>query len=467
MNGRAKLREVVAILFAEMTGFVKWRMVSQILLVMGASVLTGLGPVGLKYLVDGLTEHGDHRPVFPLVLVTLYVLALSLARVANGVRGLIFGRMEERIYRTLSERLFSHMMCLPLRFHLDRQTGAVSHALGSALEGLRIILRQVVFTLLPVAAELTTVLLVLAGLVTAPFLAMFSGAVVCYLAAFWYSAATVTNVARSASSARIEAAAAMTDGLLNYETVKYFTAESLVQDRVARALRRSEFEWGGVHRCYAVNGLGVAGIFAAILAGTVFYGTEEVRRGHMTIGSFVLVNTYMIQVVRPVEMVGYAIQGVSQGVAMLDKLVRLFREPTEHGGFGGRGVASGPGFLEFQDVSLSYGVGRKALTGLSVSVAAGRTLGIVGPSGSGKSTIIRLLTRLMEPDGGRILLDGVPIRSMPLQDLRRAIAVVPQDTVLFADTLRYNIAFGRTDAGADEIEYAARTGTTRWSASEE
>lgn len=454
--GRVNLWEIVRILSMEASPFVMRRMAGVAALVVAAAALTGLGPVALKFIVDGLAHREGARPASPLLFVALYVLALWLARTADEVRGLVFAGVEQRIFRTLSERLFSHLMCLPLRFHLDRQSGAVSQTLDNGLQGLGIILHHLVFTYLPVTVELATVLLVLAGLVTLPFVFLFCGALASYLIAFAYSAATINIRARRASAARIDAAGAMMDGLLNYETVKYFAAETAVQERVANALRRAESEWVGFYGKYALNGLAVAAIFAAFIGATALYAVEEVQQNRMTLGDFVLVNTYMLQVARPVELIGYATQGLSHGLGMVDKLVRLFREPAEPGPYAASTGDIGPGSLEFQDVCVSYGPGRPVLKHVSFLVCAGSTLGLVGPSGSGKSTVVRLLMRLLEPESGTILLDGAPISGIAQQDLRRSIAVVPQDTVLFDDTMRYNIAFGRPDASFQEIEEAAR-----------
>lgn len=451
----SRFREVLRLLHREVTPFVRLRLSSVMLLVITAAMLTALGPVALKLIVDSFAGQSNSKTVSPLLLVGLYVLSQWLARAAGEVRGLVYGRIERRMFRTLSERLFTHLMHLPLRFHLDRQTGAVSETLSNGLEGFQMILHHLVFTVLPVAAELVTVIVVLARTAPVLFLTLFCGTLILYAGAFAYSAATLSGTARAASAARVEAGAAITDSLLNYETVKYFAAESAVQDRVRNALMRSETEWVAFYGRYARNGLVVATIFAAFLAATTMYATYEVQHHRMTIGDFVMVNTYMLQLVRPVEMFGYAMQGFSQGLAMLEKMLRLFRETPEPTPKGHASSTPGPGTLEFEEVSLAYRADHIVLKDVSFRVAPKRTLGIVGPSGSGKSTVVRLLMRLLEPDSGNILLDDLPITSLPIPQLRSAIAVVPQDTVLFNDTIAYNIAFGRTDATLAAIRQAA------------
>ena len=432
------------------------RLAWVLLLVVASSILTALGPVAIKLLVDGFTLHGHGYVVSPILLVALYAVSQWLARIAGEARGFLYRRIQWRMFRTLSERLFAHLMQLPLRFHLDRHTGGVSETLTNGLEGLELLLNQLVVTVLPVIAELATVLAILARMAPPPFLALFCGALVFYTGAFTYSAAAVLQSARTASAARVDAGAAITDGLLNYETVKYFTAESMVQARVGKALTRSEIEWLTFSRLFTRSGLLAASIYAGFIGATIWYATLETLRGQMTVGGFVLVNTYTLQLMRPVEMLGYAMQSCSQGLAMLEKLTHLFRETPELQPAVRAWPIAGPGTLEFDRVSLSYHNERLVLNDVSFRIAPKRTLGIVGPSGSGKSSIVRLLTRLLEPDNGRILLDDISISLLNLPHLRKAIAVVPQDIVLFNDTLAYNIALGRLHATFAEVREAAR-----------
>jgi len=452
-----KMSRVVQALWRHVSPFVRVKSAVAITLVIISSVLTGASPVALKLLVDGLTAQVRMSAGAALVLVLLYVASLWLSRTLVELSRLCFARAQQRFYRNLGETLFEHLMKLPLGFHLNRRTGAIGQTLDNGLEGLRTITQQVVFICLPVAVELCTAIFVLASQVRADFLYLFSGALLCYAGVFAYSAGRLAGRARSAASERVNASAIMTDALLNYETVKYFTAEGVVQRRVGGALQRCEQESLSFYRRYARNGVSVAGVFAVFLGSTVVYAIELVQRGKMSAGSFVLVSTYVLQLLRPVESFGYAMQGVSQGMAMVGDLVRLLRVPPESTAEGDDILrARGAGSLEFRDVKVSYEGERRVIGGVSFRVLAGKTLGIVGASGSGKSTIVRLLMRLIEPESGTILLDGTPISRMARAELRGLLAVVPQDTMLFDDTVGYNIAFGRPDATTVEVEMAAR-----------
>ena len=453
----ASLREVIGLIWTDATGFVRLRLVVALLLIMAASAMTALGPVALKLVVDGFAGQGSAAGVSAVTLIGLYVLSQWLARTVGEIRGLVYARAERRMSRMLSERLFAHVMRLPLRFHLERQTGAISQTLDNGLNGYQMVLHTLVFTILPVATELGTIVFVLSRLNQPAFLGLFAGAIVAYAVVFWYSAFTIMAAAKAASDSQINATAVMTDSILNYETVKYFTAESVVQERVSRVLTQTEDGWVGFYRRWAYNGLGVATIFAGFLAVTILYAAREVQGGRMTVGSFVLINTYMLQVVRPVEMLGYAMQSLSQGMAFLEKLFDIFREKPEP--FVVSDISptgSGVGKLDFEAVGVAYRSDRIILRDVNFTLPAGKTLGVVGGSGAGKSTLVRLLVRLIEPDTGRILLDGISIGDLPLSTVRQAIAVVPQDTVLFNDTIGYNIAFGKAGSTQAEIEHAAR-----------
>ena len=455
-HGLGYLREVIALIWSEADRFVKIRLAAALLLTLIASALIGLGPVALKLVVDRFAGDVKTSTVPVALVIGLYVLSQGLARSVGEIRALFYAGAEQRMVRTLSERLFTHVMKLPLRFHLDRQTGAVTQTLTNGIQGFMVVLHTLMFGTLPIAVELATIVVVLSRLDQPVFLLFFSGAMVCYSVLFAFAARRTQKAAKSGSAAQIDANAAMTDSILNYETVKYFAAETVVQRSVRGALVRTEAEWVRFSRQFAVNGLYVSTLYTAFLGLTVLYAARETEAGRISIGTFVLMNAYVLQIVRPVEMLGSAVQTLSHGMANLHKMFELFREKSEELAKGDSAALTGPGALEFSKVSVSYRADRAILKEVSFRAPAGRTLGIVGHSGSGKSTIVRLLTRLIEPDSGRILLDGVQISEVSLTRLRESIAVVPQDTILFNDTISYNIAFGKAGSTREEVEAAAR-----------
>ena len=434
----------------------KLRLILSLLLLVAMSLTTALGPLALSHVVDSLSGKPAASQLPVTLMALLYVLSQWFARSIGEVRGLVYARAERRMFRSLSERLFSHVMRLPLRFHLERQTGAINQALENGLRGYQMIVHHLVFTFLPLLVELGTTSVILMGLKQPVFFMLFAGALVCYAVAFAFAAYRVASAASSASAAHINAAAAMTDGVINYETVKYFAAEALVQERVSQALIRTEQQWVDFSKRYAASGLMVAAIFGAFLLATILYATRQVQAGMLTLGGFVLVNTYMLQLVRPIEMLGYAMQAFSQGIAMLEKMLELLHQEPELLQESDRRLTSGPGELQFENVGLFYRPDRLVLKNLSFTLPPGKTIGIVGASGGGKSTIVRLIVRMLEPNEGRVLLDGQPIAELSLDKLRQAIAVVPQDTVLFDDTIAYNIGFGKAGSTVAEIESAAR-----------
>jgi ABC-type transport system involved in Fe-S cluster assembly fused permease/ATPase subunit len=455
-RGLGDLREVIALIWSEADRFVKIRLAAALLLTLIASVLIGLGPVALKLVVDRFAGDVKTSTVPVALVIGLYVLSQGLARSVGEIRALFYAGAEQRMVRTLSERLFTHVLKLPLRFHLDRQTGAVTQTLTNGMQGYMVVPHTLLFGTLPIAVELATIVVVLSRLDQPAFLLFFSGAMVCYSVLFAFAARRTQKAAKSGSAAQIDANAVMTDSILNYETVKYFAAETVVQRSVRGALVRTEAEWVRFSRQFAVNGLCVATLYTAFLGLTVLYAARETEAGRISIGTFVLMNTYVLQIVRPVEMLGSAVQALSHGMANLHKMLELFREKSEELAKGDSAPLTGPGALQFSKVSVSYQSDRAILKEVSFRAPAGRTLGIVGHSGSGKSTIVRLLTRLIEPDSGTILLDGVPIPEVSLTRLRESIAVVPQDTILFNDTISYNIAFGKAGSTREEVEAAAR-----------
>jgi ATP-binding cassette subfamily B protein len=449
------IRETISLIWNVSGTFVKRRLVVVLVLLVAMAALTALGPLALKLVIDSVAAP-DAVDINLPVIVALYVVSQWLARVAGEIRGIVYARAERRTFRMLSERLFLHLMRLPLKFHLDRSTGAISQALENGLVGYQMVLHHLVFTLLPVVVELGTMIIVLSGIRQPFLLAVFSITVMIYTIVFSISATRLAKPAGAASTSQVDASAAMTDSLLNYEIVKYFAAESVVQRRISDAFKQTEEEWVTFYRRYAVNGILVASIFVAFLTVTIWHAIYQVKSGSLTIGGLILVNSYLIQIVRPVEMFGYAMQGFSQGTAMMKRMLDLFKQPIEKSEADDGTPLVGIGKIEFDNVKLAYHENRPVLCNISFEVGGGRTLGVIGTSGSGKSTIVRLLVRMCDPDSGYIRLDDKPISEIAMAKLRRAIAVVPQDAMLFNDTIGFNIAFGKEGSSQAEIERAAR-----------
>jgi ATP-binding cassette subfamily B protein len=289
------------------------------------------------------------------------------------------------------------------------------------------------------------------------FFGIIGVSLLCYAISFSIGAVKLTKPARAVSAAHIDANALLTDSILNYETIKSFCAEPRMYQRMEDAFAQTEAHWVRFFSRKALNGMLVGTIFALSLGTSVYVATGKVQQGHMSLGEFVLVNTYMLQIVRPMEMLGFAFRDVAQGMAFIEKMIELFRQTPEPGFLAdGRPLPPGPGELAFDHVSFSYNQERPILKDVSFRVPAGKTVALVGASGSGKSSLIRLLVRFWEPDSGRIVIDGLPISEASASSLREAIAVVPQDAVLFNDTIAHNIAVGRTGSSAEDVMQAAR-----------
>jgi ATP-binding cassette subfamily B protein len=424
-----------------------------------SSAVAALSPVLLKVIVDDLTAPDTLDSIDLAVgfLVVGYAGSQWLARALGELRSLAIGRADQRMHRSLSLRLFKHVMALPLRFHLDRKTGALSQTLTNGLLGYRTLLQHLVITVLPVILELSIMSTVLLVLGQPAFLGIIGASLVCYTIAFSVGARRLTKPARAVSTAHIDANALLTDSVLNYETIKSFGAEPRIHQRMEDAFANTEAHWAQFFSRKALSSVLVATIFALSLGTSVYVAAHQVQQGRISLGDFVLVNAYMLQIFRPLEMLGFAFLDLAQGMAFIEKMADLFRQSPEPAALAdSKPLPAGPGELIFDDVSFSYSQKRPILQGVSFQVPAAKTVALVGASGAGKSSLIRLLVRFWEPDSGSILFDGLPISDASASDLRGAIAIVPQDAVLFNDSIAYNIAIGRADSSMEEITEAAR-----------
>lgn len=450
------LKSVADLIWTGAPAYVKRRMGLALALVAVTSVITAVTPLVMKVVIDRLATPVSGPNISIVTLILLLALCHWLARLMGEVRTFFNMQGDRRMYRSLCNRLFDHVVQLPMRYHLKRQTGVMTETLTNGLQGYEMISHSLVMIVLPISVELVAVVVVFIGLGHVDFLAIFFIAMVCYGGAFRYGAKQIMERARSASTAQVNAWGMLTDILLNYETIKLFTAEPVVSQKFDAAGLRTEAEWQRFNWTRALVGTSVATIFAVFVAVTFYFAAQHVQTGVFTIGTFVLIGTYMFRLVQPLEQIGYAVQQMSQGCAYLEQLLAILAEVREPASAAGTGRVSGPGELEFRNVSFAYGPDRPTLRNVSFRALAGKTLGIVGASGSGKTSLLRLSVRLLEPDSGEIFLDGVPIVDIPLASLRQAIAVVPQDSVLFHDTIAYNIALGKPGSSLRDVEHAAR-----------
>ena len=430
-----------------------------LLLVLASSALVALAPVLLKLIVDRLTrlETVDADSSILLVLIAAYAGSHWLSRSVAEFRSMAVGRVDQRIHRRLSVQLTTHVMALPLRFHLERKTGALSQTLANGLLGYRMVIQHLLNTVLLVVVQIVMIGTVLAVLGQQAFLWIVALTVVLYAVAFTVGVLRVRQPAQAASEGHINANALLTDSILNYETVKSFCAESEIRRQMDNAFANTEKQWARLFARKATNGVAVGTIFALSLGATVFISVQEIQQGRMSVGDLVLVHAYILQIVRPMEMLGFAFRDITEGMTFIEKMTDISRqEPEPAASESGGPLPRGTGELEFDQVSFAYQRERPLLRDVSFRVHSGKTAALVGASGSGKSSLIRLLIRFYEPDSGVITLDGTRIADTSASSLRSAIAVVPQDTVLFNDTIAYNIGVGRPGSSMEEIQEAAQ-----------
>ncbi len=387
----------------------------------------------------------------PIALVLGYGLLRVAASLFGELRDAVFVRVQARATRRIALQVFHHLHALSLRYHLDRQTGGLSRVIERGTRGITFVLDFMLFTIIPTILEIGVVALILWGMFDFSFAAVTLGTIGVYIAFTLMFTDWRLRFRREMNRTDQDANTKAIDSLLNYETVKYFGNEGHEGRRYDGSLAR--YEQAYIRSEVTLNALngGQAAIIALGLTAVMLMAANGVASGRMTVGDFVLVNTYLIQLYLPLNFLGFVYREMKQSLTDMESMFSLLREEREVADApGAPPLAAGPGEVRFEAVHFGYRPDREILKGVSFTVPPGRTLAIVGPTGAGKSTISRLLFRFYDATGGRILIDGQDIRAVRQQSLRAAIGVVPQDTVLFNDTIRYNIAYGRP--GADEAE---------------
>jgi ATP-binding cassette subfamily B protein len=425
-----------------------------------AKVATVYVPVVLARAVDALSPRaGEVGAVLavPLALVIGYGVLRLAASLFQELRDAVFSAVAQRSVRRVGAATFQHLHALSLRFHLDRQTGGLSRAIERGTKGIDTVLRFALFSTLPTLLEITLATVVLWVALGWQFAAVVFVTLALYVAFTLGFTEWRVRFRRTMNETDQDASTKAIDSLLNFETVKYFGNEAHESQRFDQALSR--YERAAVKNQVSLNALnlGQATIIALGLTVVMLLAARGVVAGTMTVGQFVMANTFLIQLYAPLNFLGFAYREIKQGLVDMEAMFRLLsvtREVDDAPGAPPLSVAAGE--VRFENVRFSYRPDRGILDGVSFTVPAGATVAIVGPSGAGKSTISRLLFRFYDPQEGRILIDGQDIASVTQASLRAALGIVPQDTVLFNDTIAYNIRYGRIGATDAEVEAAAR-----------
>jgi ATP-binding cassette, subfamily B, heavy metal transporter len=432
------------------------RVAAALACLVAAKAATVVTPLIFKGVIDALSIPAD-RVTVPLGLILAYGLARVLALGFGELRDSIFVSVSQRVIRKAALNVFRHLHALSLRFHLERQTGGLSRSLERGTKAIETILSYSIFSILPTILEIALVAAILSSLLGAAYAVVTVGTVVVYIAYTFALSQWRTKFRRQMNELDGEANTKAIDSLLNYETVKYFGNEEHESRRYDTALAAWERAAVRSERSLGLLNVGQTAIISVGLTGVMLMAGNGIAEGRMTLGDFVMVNTYLLQLYQPLNFFGMVYREIKQGLADIEALFALLavhREVADEPG--ARTLAIEGGEVRFEDVSFGYDPRRPILAGVSFSVPAGRTVAIVGPSGAGKSTISRLLFRFYDVVGGAIRIDGQDVRTVTQTSLRSAIGVVPQDTVLFNDTIYYNIAYGRPAATPAEVEEAAR-----------
>ena len=414
-------------------------------------------PQVLKHLVDRLTPADGAVLVVPLALLLAYG-ALRFANVLLGeLRDLVFGRVAERAQRRAALKVFEHLHRLDLDFHLSRRTGGLARDIEKGVDGISFLLRFLTFNIVPTLFEIALVSAILWRQYDGRFAAIAGVSVVLYVGFSIVVTEWRTRFVRAANTMDATANARSVDALLNYETVKYFGNERWEAQRYDQSMADWERATAQNRLSLAALNVGQALVVAASITAMMVLAAQEVTRGRMTTGDFVAVNAYMVQLFVPLNFLGFVYREIRRALTDMQKMFGLLdREPAVRDVAGARTLERRRAGVRFEDVRFGYTPERPILHGVSFEIPAGRKLAVVGASGAGKSTLARLLFRFYDPASGHVRIDGQDLRELSQDSLRRLIGVVPQDTVLFNDTIGYNIGYGRPGATPAEIEAAAR-----------
>jgi len=434
----------------------RWRVLAALALLTCAKLANVAVPLVMKDVVDGLDPTLAVLAV-PAALLAAYGLLRFSTTLFAELRDVVFVRVTQRAIRRVALGVFRHLHALSLRFHLERQTGGMTRDIERGTRGISTLLSYLIFSILPVILEFGLVAAVLLAKFDWRFAAITFGAVAVYLAFTFLVSEWRIAIRKRANELDSRANTRAIDSLLNYETVKYFGNEEFEAGRYDDSLRRYEAAATTSEASLGLLNIGQSLVIAVAVTALMFLAAEGVATRSLTLGDLVLVNALLIQLYIPLNFLGMVYREIKQSLADMDRMFRLLGENLEvEDAPGAAALAPGPATVEFRQVDFSYEPARRILEQVSFGIPAGQRVAVVGHSGSGKSTLARLLYRFYDVGGGAILVNGRDIRELTQKSLRAAIGIVPQDTVLFNDTILYNIQYGRPGASGAEVIEAAR-----------
>jgi ABC-type transport system involved in Fe-S cluster assembly fused permease/ATPase subunit len=436
------------------------RVVLALLLLVAGKLVNITIPLIYKHAIDALSSPAAAKAgaiAVPIAVILGYGAARVLSQGFNELRNAVFAKVGQRAVRQVALAAFRHIHALSLRFHLERRTGGLARAVERGTAGIEFLLSFMLFNVVPTVFEILVVCAILWRLYNWAFAVVTLATIVTYIGFTFLVTDWRIRFRREMNTRNSEANTKSVDSLLNFETVKYFANETHEAERYDSALVGYERAAVRSETTLALLNIGQGAIIAAGLVGVMILAAEGVAAGRMTVGDFVLVNTYLLQLYMPLNFLGMVYRNIKQSLTDLEQMMGLLKiAPEIEDRPAAPALAIGRGAVVFRHVDFGYDVRREILRDVDFVVPPGATVAIVGPSGAGKSTIARLLFRFYDVDSGAIEIDGQDIRDITQDSLRRSIGVVPQDTVLFNDTIYYNIAYGRPGAGRAEVEDAAR-----------
>jgi ATP-binding cassette, subfamily B, heavy metal transporter len=440
----------------------KWRVMAALAFMVGAKMANVSVPLLLKELIDTMNPKagldGTALLVVPVALLVTYgLLRLSTSLFAE-LRELIFAKATEGASRTISLQVFRHLHAMSLRFHLERQTGGMTRDIERGTRAVNSLISYSLYSIVPTLIEVAMVLTLLA----VKFDVWFAGITIIALAFYITFTVTVTEwrtqFRKQMNELDSSAHSRAVDSLLNYETVKYFNNEEFEATRYDENLAKFRKAALKSQRTLSLLNTGQQLIIATGLVAMLWRATQGVVDGRMTLGDLVMVNAFMIQLYIPLGFLGVLYREIKQSLTDLEKMFTLMEREREVADVpGAQAIQISDGVVRFEHVNFAYDPARPILHDVSFEVPAGKTVAVVGPSGAGKSTLARLLFRFYDVQSGQILFDGQDIKQVTQASVRQAIGIVPQDTVLFNDTVEYNIAYGRPGATREQVEAAARS----------